>query len=150
MALFLLILNVFAATVSSVSTPQASANGDQGSLFALASQDAPDDALVIETIGSGPSTNTTFLLPDANISGSVHDMPFDYPGLDSIAASNAEIQCKGEPFGFNLSRTSCNDAINGWPTGSTVISMGQRGHGNFQAKLPARRSSSEYILFYPI
>ena len=148
MALSLLLASLSATTALSASILQ-SAQGDGGkdSLSMYSTPDdssmEPDPSMIVESIGSSQSANASYQFPNAIISGSIYDMPFQYPELD-LEASDADIQCK-ESFGVNLSRASCDDIIRGWnpKDGSEPYSWGQRGKGNFHANLPYRFSSSE-------
>lgn len=104
-----------------------------------------DSSSIITPIGSSRLANGSYTPPNTNTNGSIFDIPFEYPGLDGIEASDADIQCK-ESFGANLSRTSCNNALMNLGSRSDSLTWGQRGHGNFQLKLPFRASSCEFPL----
>ena len=140
-------LATFTASISQLSQSTASVAPD--SLLTLNPTDdsslepiESDSSLIIQSIGSPQSPNTTLLLPNASLSVSEYDMPFEYPGLDDLlGATNAGLQCKGESFGFNLSRTSCVQAFGRIGTSANLVTWGQRARGNYQVKLPYRYSS---------
>ena len=101
-----------------------------------------DSSLTIQSTSSSQSPNTTVLLTNSSLTGSEYDMPFEYPGLDDLlGAKTAELQCKGESFGFNLSKLSCTQAYSRLSTSNLVGTWGQRGGANYQVKLPYRLSS---------
>ena len=81
---------------------------------------------------------------NANVSNAMYDMPFKYPGLDLLETTNANIQCKGENFGFNLSRTSFSAALARIWDSTEMLSFGQRGQGQYDRKLPFRISSCKW------
>ena len=107
----------------------------------------PESSLIIETVGSYPNTNISFLAPDANVSDSAFNVPFEYPDMDFIESSNADVECDGARFGVDLSRRSCStlllDRIRGF---DTMYDIGQRFKGTFQVVLPSRISSCECII----
>ena len=103
----------------------------------------PDQPSILETNGSSPAGNVSYLNPNKNESDSVYDLPFEYPGLELLENSNEDLQCKGQSFGFNLSQTSCQDALTRFPNGLSPVTWGQRGQGAFQVKLPYRMNSGK-------
>lgn len=140
----------FASFSASVLQPsQGTANVGPGSLSALTLGDPSslepiesDSSLIIQSTGSSQSPNTTVLLINSSLTGSEYDLPFEYPGLDDVlGATNAGLQCKGESFGFNLSRLSCTQAYGRIATSTSVGTWGQRGQGSYNAILPFRWSS---------
>ncbi len=149
----LILLTYFSIAVLSATVPkpaQGAYEGGSGSSLSLApindSSAEPilsDSSLVIESVGDVLSTNTTFLLPDSNSSNSEYALPFEYPDLGLLGATNADLQCKGGNFGVNLSRLSCNSAFDRLSNSPSVMTWGQRGAGSFQIKLPFRASSSD-------
>ena len=97
-------------------------------------------SLVIEQSGSGSILNTTFTDTNLNISNPDYDMPFDYPGL--LDDTNDDITCKADPYGVNITRISCDDALDRMSLSTArLISFGQRGRGTFDINLPLRISS---------
>ena len=101
-----------------------------------------DSSLNIHSTGSPQLSNTTVILPNSSLSGFEYDTPFEYPGLnDLLGATNAGLQCRGETFGFNLSRTSCLQAYRRVNNSPVPLTWGQRDEGKFQVKLPFRLSS---------
>ncbi len=137
---------VFSATVPQ--PPQGAFEGAPGSSLSLTqTNDASaqpvvlDSSMVIESVGDVQSANTSFLFPDSNYSNSENKLPFEYPELDLLGASNADLQCKGGSLGVNLSRLSCTSAFDRMSNQNTVLTWGQRSAGNYQVQLPFRASS---------
>ena len=102
-----------------------------------------NQSTTVETIGSSSSGNVSYLNPNKNGTNAVYDLPFEYAGL-GLFEGNEDLQCKGESFGFNLSRTSCQDALARLPNGLGPMAWGQRGQGAFEVKLPYRMNSGKY------
>ncbi len=138
---------VFSATVPQ--PPQGAFEGAPASSLSLTQTNdasaqpiALDSSMVIESVGDVQSANTSFLFPDSNYSNSEYELPFEYPDLDLLGASNADLQCK-ESLGVNLSRLSCTSAFNRISSRNNLITWGQRGAGNYQVNLPFRVGSED-------
>lgn len=103
-----------------------------------------NSALVIETIGEGPNAKTDFFLPESNSSDPEYTA-FEYPGIDDnlLGATDADVQCRAS-LGENITRFSCNEALNSMSTDNTRFSWGQRfTQQAWQVKLPVRYSGSD-------
>lgn len=101
-----------------------------------------DSSVVIETLGEGPIAKTNLLLPGFNSSEPEY-ASFEYPDLDvgPLGATDANVECRGGSLGENLTRYSCNDALNRMSIENTRLNFGQRFTQQWHVKLPFRTSS---------
>ncbi|KAM0802355.1 hypothetical protein BDR22DRAFT_887592 [Usnea florida] len=62
---------------------------------------------------------------------------------DLVNATSGEVKCRGQAYGYNLNRTSCDEVWNQIPTDSEDLSFGARTAGTFQRPLPYRYLSDD-------
>ena len=62
---------------------------------------------------------------------------------DLVNATSGEVKCRGQKYGYNLNRTSCDEVWNQIPTDSEDLSFGARTVGTFERPLPYRYLSGK-------
>ena len=102
-------------------------------LLAISPPSTPSLSTVNDTASGLRSITPTLPAPPSNITPDVSW---------SILPSPV---CKGDVLGFDLNQYSCLQSLNTIPGSSTRVEFGDRGHGEFDVKLPRRYSGCEYI-----
>lgn len=104
----------------------------------------PYSGSTINLVPSSPQSNNSALSVITALDGalavnaSLLGTPYAAPN-----DATAEPQCFGDRYGYNISRTSCDDALSliDVPAGNPVLVFGDRSQGLWDNRLPARWQS---------
>ena len=144
----MLLFSTAAFSASVLQSPQDSGDGAPDSLSAPSTPSELSldltDFPILESVGSSSEANVSFLLPNVDDSNSDYDMPFEYPDLNLNGTTNDDVECK-ESFGINLSRVSCENALQRFPNSPVPVKWGQRFKTSRNVALPYRVSSCKFV-----
>ena len=65
-------------------------------------------------------------------------------GVELVDVAFGTIRCDGGNYGYNLDKTSCEEAWEKIPTDSAILSFGSRAKGSFERPLPYRYLSGKF------
>ena len=96
---------------------------------------------ITEIQGLGPAApNPVINIPESSHPSSLQllNLSNNSNDADIVNATSSEVKCRGQKYGYNLNRTSCDEVWNQIPTDFENLSFGARTAGTFERPLPYR------------